>query len=61
MMRSKNGWKGPITAQFDHWFDGSQVLVRVLIRCEKGAETPNADTLVTAALRGAADCSSAIR
>ncbi|MEV5961856.1 hypothetical protein AB0L70_08830 [Kribbella sp. NPDC051952] len=53
-MRQQKGVQRPVTAQFDHWFDGSKVLVRVLIRCDQNAETPNA-AVVTAALHSAAE------
>jgi hypothetical protein len=42
----------PIIAQFDHWFDGSKVLVRVLVHCDPDGEAPDA-TVVPAALRNA--------
>lgn len=53
-MRERKERQRPVTAQFDHWFDGSKVLVRVLIRSDENAETPDA-AVITAALRGACE------
>lgn len=50
----RNGAQPPIVARFDHWFDGSKVLVRVLVRSDERDGTPDA-TLVPAALRRAAE------
>jgi hypothetical protein len=44
----------PVVVQLDHWFDGSKVLVRVVVRCAKDDPAPDLDVVVRSALRSAA-------
>ncbi|WP_344213422.1 hypothetical protein [Kribbella sancticallisti] len=43
-----------VISRFDHWFDGSGVLVRVVIVSDRGADAPDID-VIPAALRQAAE------